>query len=171
ATTRAASSCPPASSLHGVYPTTVHRMQRVATPSLLKGCSKSYPCTKNSGVVGSVPNQTLHRDRGRILVSRDTTPLQRPRRVNFCVRRKRRFVMSVFAALLVLASSADGERVIPSATVKGNIATRVVFKGASSDKVAASCLALLASCLYSHVAAEGPMPDWEDSYTKVFNTR
>jgi len=27
----------------------------------------------------------LHSDRGRILVSRDTTPLQRPRRVNWCV--------------------------------------------------------------------------------------
>jgi hypothetical protein len=32
------------------------------------------------------PNQALHTDRGRILVSRDTTPLQRPRRVNCCVR-------------------------------------------------------------------------------------
>src|SRR5262245_40240439 len=32
------------------------------------------------------PNQTLHSDRGRILVSRDTTPLQRPRRVNTVVR-------------------------------------------------------------------------------------
>src|SRR4051794_31285907 len=30
------------------------------------------------------PNQALHSDRGRILVSRDTTALQRPRRVN-CV--------------------------------------------------------------------------------------
>jgi hypothetical protein len=28
------------------------------------------------------PNKPLHRDRGRILVSRDTAPLQRPRRVN-----------------------------------------------------------------------------------------
>jgi len=28
------------------------------------------------------PNQALHRDRGRIFVPRDTTPLQRPRRVN-----------------------------------------------------------------------------------------
>jgi hypothetical protein len=33
------------------------------------------------------PNQTLHSDRGRIHVSRDTTLLQRPRRVNWCVRR------------------------------------------------------------------------------------
>jgi hypothetical protein len=32
------------------------------------------------------PNQALHHDRGRILLSRDTTPLQRPRRVNWCVR-------------------------------------------------------------------------------------
>jgi hypothetical protein len=32
------------------------------------------------------PNQALHHDRGRILFSRDTTPLQRPRRVNWCVR-------------------------------------------------------------------------------------
>jgi hypothetical protein len=32
------------------------------------------------------PNQALHHDWGRILVSRDTTPLQRPRRVNSCVR-------------------------------------------------------------------------------------
>jgi hypothetical protein len=29
-----------------------------------------------------MPNQLLHTDRGRILVSRDTTPLERPRRVN-----------------------------------------------------------------------------------------
>lgn len=49
------------------------------------------------------------------------------------VRRKRRLVMSVLAALLVLASSADGDRVIPSVTVKGNIATRVVFKGAAGE--------------------------------------
>ena len=33
------------------------------------------------------PNQALHSDRGRILFSRDTTPLQRPRRVNAVVRR------------------------------------------------------------------------------------
>jgi len=33
-------------------------------------------------------NQAFHHDRGRILVSRDTTPLQRPRRVNCCVRRR-----------------------------------------------------------------------------------
>lgn len=78
--------------------------------------------------------------------------------------------MSVFAALLVLALSADGERVIPSVTVKGNIATRVVFKGAAGDKVSASCLALLTSCHYSQVPAEGPMPDWEDTYAKAFNT-
>ena len=32
----------------------------------------------------TMQNQALHRDRGRILVSRDTTPLQRPWRVN-CV--------------------------------------------------------------------------------------
>ena len=31
-------------------------------------------------------NQALHSDRGRILVSRDTTPLERPRRVNSNVR-------------------------------------------------------------------------------------
>jgi hypothetical protein len=31
-----------------------------------------------------VPNQALHLDRGRILVLGDTTPLQRPRRVNCC---------------------------------------------------------------------------------------
>lgn len=37
---------------------------------------------------GEPPNQALHHDRGRILVSRDTTPLQRPRRVNCCVRRR-----------------------------------------------------------------------------------
>jgi hypothetical protein len=30
------------------------------------------------------PNQALHSDRGRILVSRDTTLLRRPRRVNWC---------------------------------------------------------------------------------------
>src|SRR6516225_542075 len=30
--------------------------------------------------------QALHHDRGRMLVSRDITPLQRPRRVNWCVR-------------------------------------------------------------------------------------
>jgi hypothetical protein len=36
---------------------------------------------------GSRHNQALHHDRDRILVSRDTTPLQRPRRVNCCVRR------------------------------------------------------------------------------------
>src|SRR5688572_106993 len=35
------------------------------------------------------PNQALHTDRGRIPVSRDTTPLQRPRRVNCCVLRLR----------------------------------------------------------------------------------
>src|SRR5947209_7734262 len=40
---------------------------------------------------GVPPNQTLHSDRGRILVSRDTTPLQRPRRVNYCVRQQRRY--------------------------------------------------------------------------------
>ena len=34
----------------------------------------------------SGPNKALHHDRGRILFSRDTTPLQRPRRVNCCVR-------------------------------------------------------------------------------------
>lgn len=34
------------------------------------------------------PNQTFHHDRGRVLVSRDTTPLQRPRRVNSSVRCK-----------------------------------------------------------------------------------
>jgi hypothetical protein len=35
---------------------------------------------------GLGPNQALHHDRGRILVSRDIKPLQRPRRVNWCVR-------------------------------------------------------------------------------------
>ena len=40
--------------------------------------------------VVAVPNQALHHDRGRILVSRDTTPLQRPRRVNFFVERNLR---------------------------------------------------------------------------------
>ena len=45
------------------------------------------------GQVSALPNEAmnsinvLHSDRGRILVSRDTTPLQRPRRVNCCVRR------------------------------------------------------------------------------------
>jgi hypothetical protein len=33
-----------------------------------------------------LPNQPLHSDRGRILFLRDTTPLQRPRRVNFFVK-------------------------------------------------------------------------------------
>jgi hypothetical protein len=32
--------------------------------------------------MSKTPNQALHTDRGRILISRDTTPLQRPRRVN-----------------------------------------------------------------------------------------
>lgn len=32
------------------------------------------------------PNKALHSDRGRIPVSRDITPLQRPRRVNYFVR-------------------------------------------------------------------------------------
>jgi len=35
------------------------------------------------------PNQTLRRDRGRILVSRGTQSLQRPRRVNLVVRQSR----------------------------------------------------------------------------------
>lgn len=34
------------------------------------------------------PNKALHSDRGRILFSRDTTLMQRPRRVNLLVRRK-----------------------------------------------------------------------------------
>jgi hypothetical protein len=38
--------------------------------------------------------------------------------------------MTVFVSLLVLASSGDSERVIASATVKGNMAARVVFKEA-----------------------------------------
>ena len=37
----------------------------------------------------SPPNQALHHDRSRILFSRDNTPLQRPRRVNCCVLRRR----------------------------------------------------------------------------------
>jgi hypothetical protein len=79
--------------------------------------------------------------------------------------------MSVLVALLALVSWADDERVVPSATVKGNIATRVEFKEADGDKVAAACLALLASCHYSHVPAEGPLPDWDGTYSDVFNTR
>jgi hypothetical protein len=38
--------------------------------------------------------QALHSDRGRILVSRATAPLQRPRRVNFCVRPREVCTMS-----------------------------------------------------------------------------
>lgn len=35
------------------------------------------------------PIKALHHDRGRILDSRDTTPLQRPRRVYWVVRQRR----------------------------------------------------------------------------------
>ena len=43
--------------------------------------------------IAAAPNQTLHTDRGRILVSRDTTPLQRPRRVNCVVELNRSAVV------------------------------------------------------------------------------
>ena len=55
------------------------------------------------------PNQALHRDRGCILVSRDTTPLQRPRRVNSFVELNRcaveRMTVSGVWRLLVLITS------------------------------------------------------------------
>ena len=79
--------------------------------------------------------------------------------------------MSVLVALLALVPSSDGDRVVPAATVTGNIATRVVFKGADADEAAAACLALLASCHYSQVPAEGPLAGWEETYSDVFNTR
>jgi len=56
-----------------------------------------------------MPNQALHHDRGRILVSRDTTPLQRPRRVNWYVELNRcaveRMTVSGVWRLLVLITS------------------------------------------------------------------
>src|SRR5262245_32215102 len=42
-----------------------------------------------TGPARVTPNNELHADRGRILFSRNTTPLQRPRRVNSTVRLKR----------------------------------------------------------------------------------
>ena len=54
-----------------------------------------------------------------------------------------------FLALAVISA----QPAAPQATVKGNIATRVEFKGADADEVAKACLALPASCHYSRVPA------------------
>src|SRR5207248_346683 len=47
------------------------------------------------------PNKALHSDRGRILVSRDTTSTWRPRRVNWIVRRKEVRVAHAFIVYVV----------------------------------------------------------------------
>jgi hypothetical protein len=79
--------------------------------------------------------------------------------------------MGILLALLALVPPAGGGRFAPPATVNGNLATRVVFKGADADQVAGACLALLASCHYSHLPAEGPMPDWGETAATAANTR
>ena len=79
--------------------------------------------------------------------------------------------MSALVALLALVPADGGGRVAPTAAVTGNIATRVVFKGADADEVGAACLKLLASCHYSHVPAEGPMPDWGGTMAEASNSR
>ncbi len=53
-------------------------------PERLTGLVRYEPVDRNRAEP-DVALQTMHFDRGRILVSRDTTPLQRPRRVNFFV--------------------------------------------------------------------------------------
>ena len=65
-------------------------------------------------------NQALHSDRGRILVSRDTTPLQRPRRVNCCVQPR------------TIGFSRGGTKIDPSKLAKvekGDLAKSVVATG------------------------------------------
>ena len=79
--------------------------------------------------------------------------------------------MSILVAFLALVPSADGPVAVPTTAVTGNIATRVVFKEADVDKVVEACLALLASCHYSQVPNEGPLADWDGTYSEVFNTR
>jgi hypothetical protein len=79
--------------------------------------------------------------------------------------------MGILLALLALVPAADDGQAVPAAEVRGNLATRVMFKGADSDRAAEACLELLASCHYSRVPAEGPLPGWADTYSQAFNTR
>lgn len=78
--------------------------------------------------------------------------------------------MSTLVVLVALLA-ADDDRADGSTEVRGNLATRVVFTGDEREKVTEACLELLASCHYSHVPNEGPMPDWGGVYADTFNTR
>lgn len=73
---------------------------------------------------GAPANNALHTDRGRIFVSRDTAPLQRPRRVNWCVRRLGSLGCRVYEVLCVfrLCEGDDCE-------CAGGLELRVVVSG------------------------------------------
>jgi hypothetical protein len=58
----------------------------------------------------------------------------------------------------VTGQGAEGEKDAAKPKVTGNIATRVEFKDAASEKVAEAALALLASCRHK----DGEITDWDD---------
>jgi len=79
--------------------------------------------------------------------------------------------MGILLPLLALIPCAGDDRPVTSAAVRGNLATRVVFKGDAAERMAAACLDLLASCHYSRVPVEGPLPEWDATYATVVTTR
>jgi hypothetical protein len=83
-----------------------------------------------------LPNKALHRDRGRILFSRDTAPLQRPPQVNFCVRRrKRRCELATTSTLLTISLLVEED---------ADAAARVAFPLRSEEEIRKAVLLAVA---------------------------